>query len=130
MPDIYKNVYDATLGRKQRQRYNEQCAAAKESMTDDHSSVMHYSFDYAQQVHYPQEPGPIFIKTAQKCGIFGISCKPTSSQVNYMIDEADDIGKGANTTISLLHHYLQTHGGPFKCLYRKSVLDTTSDTFG
>jgi hypothetical protein len=27
-----------------------------------------------------------------------------------MIDEADEIGKGANATISLIHHYLQTHG--------------------
>ena len=70
-------------------------------------------FDYAQQVHYPfnaQQPDPIFFKTAQKCGIFGVSCEATSSQMNYLIDEADEIGKGANATISLIHHYLQTHG--------------------
>ena len=74
---------------------------------------MHYSFDYAQQVHYPfnaQQPGPIFFKTPRKCGIFGVSCEPTSSQVNYLIDESDEVGKGANATISLVHHYLQTHG--------------------
>ena len=28
-------------------------------------------------------------------------------QVNYLIDEADLVGKGANTTISLVHHSLE-----------------------
>ena len=46
----------------------------------------------------------------RKCGIFGVSCEATSTQVNYLIDEADDVGKGANATISLLRHYLQIHG--------------------
>ena len=35
----------------------------------------HYSFDYAQQVHYPhytQQVGPLFIKTPRKCQCFGI----------------------------------------------------------
>ena len=57
-----------------------------------------------------QQPGPIFFKTARKCGIFGVSCEAMSNQMNYLIDEADDIGKGANATISLIHHYLQVHG--------------------
>ncbi|KAL9977933.1 hypothetical protein ACROYT_G015397 [Oculina patagonica] len=30
-------------------------------------------------------------------------------QVNYLIDEASDNGKGANTTISYVHHYFQSH---------------------
>ena len=29
--------------------------------------------------------------------------------MNYLINEADEIGQGANATI-LIHHYLQTHG--------------------
>lgn len=37
-------------------------------------------------------------------------CEAHSNQVNYLIDEDDDVGKGANTTISLVHHYLQTSG--------------------
>ena len=102
-----------SLARVQRQHYNDQCALAKVNLTSNPPSVMHYSFDYAQQVHYPfnaQQPGPIFFKTARKCGIFGVSCEATSSQINYLIDECDEIGKGANATISLIHHYLQTHG--------------------
>ena len=29
--------------------------------------------------------------------------------MNYLIDEAVFVGKGANTVISLLHHYLSQH---------------------
>ena len=111
MPDSVKSrLLDAqhlNLARIQRQHYNEQCAATIESATDSPSTVMHYSFDYAQQIHYPfyaQQPGPFFFKTPRKCGIFGVSCEATSSQVNYLIDESDD------ATISLVYHYLQNHG--------------------
>jgi hypothetical protein len=36
--------------------------------------VAHYSFHFAQQVHYPSnpQPGPIFFKTPRKCGVFGV----------------------------------------------------------
>ena len=36
------------------------------------NTTMHYSFDYAQQVHIPSnpmQPGPIYFKTPRKCGI-------------------------------------------------------------
>ena len=41
------------------------------------NKTMHYSFDYAQQVHIPSnplQPGPIYFKTPRKCGIFGVMC--------------------------------------------------------
>ena len=41
------------LAQVQWQHYNEQLVAAKESATDSPPMVMHYSFNYAQQVHYP-----------------------------------------------------------------------------
>ena len=50
-------------------------------------------------------------------GVFGVACEATSTQVNYLIDEADTIGKGANATISLVHHYLQAHGHQMKHLH-------------
>ena len=36
----------------------------------------------------------------------------TSSQVNYLIDEAQSCGKGANSIVSMVHHFLQNfaHG--------------------
>ena len=31
-------------------------------------------------------------------------------QTNYLIDEAEPIGKGSNAISSYLHHYLEVHG--------------------
>ena len=67
----------------------------------------------AQQVHYPSDPlqpGPIYFLTPRKCGIFGVCCEALPRQINYLIDEACDTGKGANTIVSMLHHFFQEHG--------------------
>ena len=75
--------------------------------------TVHYSYDYAQQVHYPSNPqqvGSIYFKTARKCGIFGMCCKAIPRQMNYFIDESVATGKGANTTISYINDFLQNHG--------------------
>lgn len=69
------------------------------------TGTMHSSCDYAQQVHYPSNPmqsGPI--------KIFGIICEAIPRQVNYLIDEASNIGKEANSTISFVNHYFANHG--------------------
>ncbi|CAH3153233.1 unnamed protein product, partial [Porites lobata] len=81
---------------------------------------IHYSFDYAPQVHMPcnpMQPGPIYFKTPQKCGIFGVirpsqgvMCEGVPSQVNFLIDEAVSTGKGENATISSIHYYFEHHG--------------------
>lgn len=74
---------------------------------------MHYSFDYAQQVHLPSntmQPGPIYFKVPRKVGMFGVCCKSLPRQVNFVIDEAGSVGKGANATISYLHYFFQKHG--------------------
>ena len=74
---------------------------------------VHYSFDMAQQVHYPAnplQPGPVYFLTPRKCGVFGIVTESIPRQTNYLIDEAMSTGKGANTIISLLHHFFSVHG--------------------
>ena len=51
----------------------------------------HYSFDYAQQVHYPSDPlqlGPIFFLTPRKCSLFGVHCEALPRQINFLTDEA------------------------------------------
>ena len=76
------------------------------------NATIHYSFDYAQQVHIPsnpQQPGPIYFKTPRKCGIFGVICEGLPRQVNFIIDEASSTGKGANPTISYVHYYFKKH---------------------
>ena len=106
--------------RTKRQIYRKQCDDSEKAWklhcsTDKEAAYkgsMHYSFDYAQQIHYPyndQQPGPAYFLTARKCQLFGVCCEAQSKQVNYLIDEAEYTGKGANTTISLLHHYLENH---------------------
>ena len=74
---------------------------------------MLYSFDHAQLVHIPSnlmQPGPAYFKTARRCEILGICCEGSRVQTNYLIDEAESIGKGSNAIISYLHHYLEVHG--------------------
>ena len=54
------------LAKLQRECYNEQCAQSASKLKEspaNNPDVMHYSFDFAQQIHYPflpQQPGPIF----------------------------------------------------------------------
>ena len=73
----------------------------------------HYSFDFAQQVHYPSnplQPGPIYFLTPRKVAIFGVCCEAIPRQVNFLIDETSDTGKGANTVVSLLDYFFCHHG--------------------
>jgi len=68
------------------------------------------SFDFAEQIHYPSNPqqvGKSYFKTARKCGIFGVHDERTNIQSNYLIDENDNVGKGADVVISMLHDYLE-----------------------
>ncbi|KAJ8297607.1 hypothetical protein KUTeg_024138 [Tegillarca granosa] len=67
----------------ERQYYCDQCQQSKErfsEMTDlqksrgqeqlSYNGKIHYSFDYAQQIHYPHyalQVGPLFFKTPRKC---------------------------------------------------------------
>ena len=74
---------------------------------------VHYSFDYAQQVHYPSDPlqpGPIYFLTPQKCTGFGVACEALSHQINFLTDEAGDCGKGANAVVSRIHYLFDNHG--------------------
>ena len=63
-------------------------------------------------MHYPtnpQQPRPIFFLTPRKCGILGICCEAIPRQINYLIDEASNTGKGANTVASMLHHLFENY---------------------
>jgi len=104
--------------------YKRQCEKAREDarrvidgfekrLPCSFDGVAHYSWDYAQQTHYPLnplQPGPIYFKTPRKCGIFGVCNDGINLQYNYLIDEINNTGKGANATISYVHHFLETYG--------------------
>ena len=73
----------------------------------------HYSFDYAQRIHFPSDPmqpGPIYVLTPRKCAVFGMNCEVIPPQVNFLADEAGSCGKGGNTVISQLDFYFNIHG--------------------
>ena len=105
--------------RECREYYRSQCNEASEymsSLSGEQSSEdiiegpVHISFDYAQNLqipHMPQQVGPIYFKTPRKCHLFGVCCEGLPKQINYLIDEKDLTGKGANETISYLEHYFK-----------------------
>ena len=123
---VRKQQEHLDLAQAERNAYKEACKEAEinfkriEDTTDlsaphepcSFRGTMHYSFDYAQQVHIPSnpmQPGPIYFKTPRKCGIFGMICEAIPGQVNYLIDKASNVGKGANSTISYVHHDFENH---------------------
>jgi hypothetical protein len=76
--------------------------------------MSHYSWDFAQQLHYPfeeQQVGPIYFKTPRKAQLFGVCNEGIPRQYNYLIDEEDaPPKKGANMVISLLDHFFANYG--------------------
>ena len=74
---------------------------------------MHYSFDYAQQIHIPHDPlqpGPMFFLVPYKVQVFGIANEALKMQHNYLNPESSTIGKGSDSVISFLHHYFEKYG--------------------
>ena len=80
------------LAAEERDFYKSCCKTTKDALVDHLKDVdfsekrvacslegtVHYSYDYAQQLHYPADPyqpGPIYFKTPRKCGLFGVCCK-------------------------------------------------------
>ena len=113
-----------SLAHKEREYYKSQVKVAVNALEScdeaDKPYISHYLYDFAQQIHFPfsaQQTGPEYFKTARKWGIFGVCNDGDNTQVTYLIDEAENPGKGADCVISLLHHYFQTHGAGEKCVY-------------
>ena len=113
-----EHVYAA---QKERHHYRYSMEIAKQSYVactsiNQHAAtpeVMHYSWDFAQQLHYPYEDhqvSPIYFKTPRVAQLFGVCCEALPRQVNYLIDEADFPGKGADTVISILDHFFANYG--------------------
>ncbi|XP_052237218.1 uncharacterized protein LOC127848671 [Dreissena polymorpha] len=111
----------------QRDHYREQCERTKlefDQFSDANKkrgqrskatdATVHYSFDYSQQVFYPQQAqavGPMYFKTPRKCQCFGVCCESSGTQIFYLVDEAfQSVGKGANSVTSMLHHHFSHLG--------------------
>ena len=64
------------------------------------------------QVHIPSnplQPGPIYILTPRKVALFGICCEAIPRHINFIIDEASDVGKGANAVVSMIDYFFYCH---------------------
>jgi hypothetical protein len=107
--------------KKERDYYRECIAKARidyekggfDKNTHREGSQMHYSWDFAQQIHIPYEDhqvGPIYFKSPRINQLFGVCCEVLPLQVNYLIDENDFIDKGSDTVISMLDHFFENHG--------------------
>ena len=107
----------------ERTHYTDVCKSVKENMPSNltlgpHASCSyagksHYSFDFAQQVHFPSDPlqpGPIYFKCPHKCGLFSVACEAFPRQVNFMLDESINTGKGSNCVVSMLHYFFEKYG--------------------
>ena len=101
------------IAREQTADFESLCAGGVFVPPPANSIMTHYSFDFAQQVHYssnPLQPGPIYFLTPRKAAIFGVCCEAIPRQVNFVIDEASNTGKGANTVISMLDYFFSHYG--------------------
>jgi len=55
----------------------------------------------------------MYCLTPYKCGVFRI----IYLQINHLVDVANATGKGANTVISLLHHFFEIPGMGESCVH-------------
>lgn len=110
------------MAANERKYYNEAIAKAKEK------KINHISFDYAQSVQIPFSPqqiGPMYFLSPKKVNVFGVCDEGERTQKNYLISEESSPGKGADATISLLHHSLQLHN-----FQKEKQLHLTCDNCG
>jgi len=121
--DCLKTAQEHLLAaKKERDFYRNSIKQSKESylqamkhgrFLDNIKEVMHYSWDFSQQIQFPYEDhqvGPIYFKSPRVAQLFGVCCEALPQQVNYLIDEGDFPAKGADTVISLLDHYFEHYG--------------------
>lgn len=121
---VEKSRQHLDLVQNERKYYNNVIKVATDSITDStlilgphepcsYDGVMHYSFDFAQQVHLPhssQQIGPLYFLTGFKVSLFGVAAEPLRKFVLYVIPEPCATGKGANVIISMLHHFFENFG--------------------
>ena len=70
--------------------------------------VVHYSFDYAQQIHFPSDPlqpVPFTFLLQESVGYLALIMKPYLVRSIFWCDEAGDCGKGCNTVVSQWHFF-------------------------
>ena len=76
-------------------------------------------FNYCQQVSLPyssQQRGTFYFRTPHKVQVFGVCCELLSSQVFFLVDESEQVGKGVVAVVSLVHAFFHLHGQGERCV--------------
>jgi hypothetical protein len=100
------------LARYHRECYNNDIEHYTGAVKCWDTSTVVICFDYAQNVTVPHHhdcPGRIYFKTPLRIGIFGIYSTSSEDMTTFFLSEdiTASYGKGANATISMLHHFLE-----------------------
>ena len=108
-----RSLYNSMVTEARQTCKNNELVCFRKSGPCSRQISMHYSFDFAQQVHLPSDPlqpGPLYFLVPRKVGLFGVCCEGIPKQVNYLIDEAHLISKGSNAVVSYLHIFFENFG--------------------
>ena len=83
------------------------------SSFSSHAYLYMQTFDYyCQQVSLPyssQQRGTFYFRTPHKVQVFGVCCEATVSPSVFLIDEAEQVSKGAVAVVSLVHAFFHLH---------------------
>lgn len=113
---------------RERAVYND-CLKKSAVSRDDNSinRYCHYTFDFSQNMclpHHARQMGPLYFTTLRKIQLFGIRIDGLPTQLNFLIDEDETIGKdgssshGPNAVISMLDWALEVYGnGELSCAF-------------
>ena len=101
----------------ERELYRKVCEKAKCSfeeledqidLEESHESCMLSTMRYIHPA-IQCSPGLSSLKRCVNVLFLEWCAKAIPQQVNYLVDEASDVSKGANTTVSYVHHYFEHH---------------------
>ena len=104
---------------QERSLYNKCIEDARVSFNSDgQDKYFHFKFDYSQNIsvpHHSRQMGPLYFLSLRKIQIFGFREDGKPKQLNFLIDEADSIGKdgshthGPDSVISMLDWALNSY---------------------
>lgn len=105
--DCFKNFI--SLSAKAREYYR--IINIGRAQLSDPEDFMCLSFDWGQNweiPRYAKQPGELYFLSRQRVGIFGITDEKSDVQTFYCLPEKEllSYGKGPNSTLSYVYHYL------------------------
>ena len=106
-----------SVSQEERQYYRDLVDGATESlsMDDPEEGIVHFTFDFAQQLELPyhtRQVGPLYFKVRYRMQLFGIAEEARKQQFNFLFHEGQSIAQdgksahGPNAVISMVDEFL------------------------